>query len=90
MKFAWQASALVAAAFSGVVRSECPMEMGNYYCNQIETISYSNFGTDCQYRKVVEMGAGRQCSFANQSYGGGMAPFDGETSPHRTRRITIR
>ena len=84
MKFVWPASALVVTAISGVGRSECPMEKGNYYCSQVEAISYSNFGTAGQFSKVIEQGPGSQCTFANQSYGGGMAPFDGEASrPHR-------
>jgi len=74
---------LLAATFSGVVQSQCVMEKGNDYCNQIEALSFSNFGTAGQYEKVVEMGPGGQCGFANQTYQGGMAPFDEEVRIHQ-------
>ena len=60
------------------------MENGNYYCSQVEAISFSNFGTAGQYMKVAEMGATGQCSFADQNYQGGMAPFDEEARRHHT------
>lgn len=82
MKYAWGASgALLAMASMGIAQdSGCYQEKGNWYCNQVQAISYSNFGTAGQYQRVSQMSSSGQCGFAGQSYQGGMAPLDGEVS----------
>lgn len=49
---------------------------GNWYCQAVNAISYTNFGTPGTYNKVVDMANG--CQFAAQSYGGGISPLDEE------------
>jgi hypothetical protein len=77
-------STLLAAAGTAVAQdsssSSCTLEGGNYYCSQIDAISYSNFGTAGQYQRVTNMDSQGQCDFSPTSYGGGMAPFDDEVS----------
>lgn len=87
MKYARSAGALLALAAGTVVagNSNCYQENGNWYCSQVDAISYSNFGTAGQYQKVTEMGPTGHCNFAGQSYQGGMAPMDGEVSEDFTR-----
>ncbi len=79
------ATALVAVGAITTVRaSDCYEEKGNWYCSQVEAISYSNFGTAGQYQKVTYMDTAGTCDFATQTYSGGMAPFDGEVSLLKT------
>lgn len=79
MKYAWTASALLAAAGTVAAQSsDCTETAGNYYCSQVDAISYSNFGTAGQYQQVTYMGDQGQCDFQAVSYQGGMAPFDSE------------
>jgi hypothetical protein len=77
-------STLLAAAGTAVAQdsssSTCTLEGGNYYCSQIDAISYSKFGTAGQYQRVTNMDSQGQCDFSPTSYGGGMAPFDDEVS----------
>lgn len=79
MKYVWIAGALATAAGTVAAQnSGCSQENGNWYCSQVDAISYSNFGTAGQFQEVTLMGATGQCEFAPESYQGGMAPFDGE------------
>ncbi|OAG40409.1 hypothetical protein AYO21_05309 [Fonsecaea monophora] len=74
---------LVAAASVALAQNNnCYEEKGNWYCDPVQAISYSNFGTAGQYQRVSNMGANGACDFAAQSYQGGMAPMDGEISWH--------
>ncbi|KIX01810.1 uncharacterized protein Z518_09537 [Rhinocladiella mackenziei CBS 650.93] len=83
MKYAWGAGGLMVAASAVVAQNpDCYEEKGNWYCNEVGAISYSNFGTAGQYQKVTQMGPNGECTFADQSYHGGMAPMDGEVSWH--------
>ncbi|KAI1627659.1 putative TOS1-like glycosyl hydrolase-domain-containing protein [Exophiala viscosa] len=80
MKYTLIASALLAAA--GTVAADCTEDDGNYYCSQVDAISYTNFGTAGQYQEVTYMGDSGQCDFSTVDYSGGMAPFDSEVSWH--------
>ena len=83
MKYALTASTLLALARCAAVRAVdtgCSEEKGNWYCENVSAISYSNFGTAGQYQKVSSMGSNGQCGFTGQAYKGGMAPFDEEVS----------
>ncbi|KAK5467509.1 target of Sbf [Exophiala xenobiotica] len=85
---------LLAAAGTAVAQdsssSSCTLEGGNYYCSQIDAISYSNFGTAGQYQRVTNMDSQGQCDFSPTSYGGGMAPFDDEVSWHFRGPIQLK
>ncbi len=81
MKYAWCAGMLLAVLGTVIAQdSSCYEQGGNWYCHQVQAISYSNFGTAGRYNKVAVMGAESQCVFTDQRYQGGMAPFDGEVS----------
>ncbi|KIW92130.1 uncharacterized protein Z519_07114 [Cladophialophora bantiana CBS 173.52] len=83
MKCSCSVSALLAVTGAVLAQdSNCYEEKGNWYCNSVQAISYSNFGTAGQYQKVSYMGSNGECDFADQSYQGGMAPMDGEVSWH--------
>lgn len=87
MKHTWSTGLLLAAASTVVSQNNnCYEEKGNWYCSQVEAISYSNFGTAGQYQRVTFMGPTGQCDFAPQSYQGGMAPMDGEVSNNSFRQ----
>jgi hypothetical protein len=78
--------ALAAAAATAAAQgSNCAEENGNWYCSQVDAISYSNFGTAGRYQQVTNMGSGGQCDFQPASYGGGMAPFNEEVSASLNR-----
>ncbi|KAK5213555.1 target of Sbf [Exophiala xenobiotica] len=87
-------STLLAAAGTAVAQdsssSTCTLEGGNYYCSQIDAISYSKFGTAGQYQRVTNMDSQGQCDFSPTSYGGGMAPFDDEVSWHFRGPIQLK
>ncbi|KAK4944033.1 target of Sbf [Elasticomyces elasticus] len=88
MKYAFIASALLAAA--GTVAADCTEDAGNYYCSQVDAISYSNFGTAGQYQEVTYMGDSGRCDFSTKDYSGGMAPFDSEVSWHFRGPIRLK
>jgi hypothetical protein len=79
MKYTWCLGVLLTATAGSVAADNCVPEEGNYYCNKVDAISYSNFGTAGQYQKVTTMANG-VCNFGEQAYAGGMAPFDQEVS----------
>jgi hypothetical protein len=81
MKYALTTSSFLAFAGSTAVLAQdnnCYEEKGNWYCSEVQAISYSNFGTPGQYHKVTNMGSSGECDFGPESYSGGMAPMDGE------------
>ncbi|EXJ88139.1 hypothetical protein A1O1_05067 [Capronia coronata CBS 617.96] len=92
MKYTRSAGALLAVAAGTVVTadSNCYEEKGNWYCSQVDAISYSNFGTAGQYQKVTEMGRTGLCDFAARPYQGGMAPMDEEVSWHFRGPIRLK
>lgn len=59
----------------------CQTIDGNWYCQSVSAISYSNFGSPGNYSKVISMADGK-CDFGSFSYSGGMAPLDREVSWH--------
>jgi hypothetical protein len=82
MKLAFTAGLLVAATTSGVTAQACaagaPQEInGNWYCQAVKSITYSNFSTPGTYQKVTTMASG-VCGSTPQSYSGAMAPMDEE------------
>ena len=83
MKYAFTTSTLLAFTSAAAVLAQdngCYQEKGNWYCNAVDAISYSNFGTPGKYQKVTSMGPNTACGFTDQAYSGGVAPFDGEVS----------
>lgn len=76
--------ALVAASLvSSVSAQACTQSGGNWYCNQVNAVSYLNFGTSGTYKKVSYMNDDTgECKFDQAGYGGAIGPFDEELSIH--------
>ncbi|KPI45163.1 Protein TOS1 [Cyphellophora attinorum] len=80
--------ALVAAALTPAIASTansqgCIEENGNWYCQQTNAITYSNFGQAGAYSKITAMDSeSGTCSSQRQTYKGGLAPLDDEVSWH--------
>ena len=77
---------IVAIAMAGASAQACAPntaheEGGNWYCQAVNAISYTNFGTPGQYKKVTSFdeGAG-SCSSISTDYAGGISPMDEEVS----------
>jgi hypothetical protein len=52
-------------------------EAGNWYCQAVDSITYSNVGKVGSYQEVVKMDATTgQCDFATKEVSSPMAPFD--------------
>ncbi|CZR55288.1 related to TOS1 Target of SBF [Phialocephala subalpina] len=55
---------------------------GNYFCQAVDSIQYSNVGTPGTFNRVVYMGADGTCHSVPQSFAGPNAPLSGEVSFH--------
>jgi hypothetical protein len=82
MKFPFVAGLFVAATASGAAAQACAAGAaqeinGNWYCQAVKAITYSNFNAPGTYQKVTTMANG-VCGSTPQSYGGAMAPMDEE------------
>ena len=82
MKNALATGAILAATVSCVAAQACAAGSAqeidsNWYCQAVNAISYTNFGTLGTYNKVTSMANGL-CGSTPQSYGGGIAPLDEE------------
>jgi len=52
-------------------------EQGNWYCRQVQRITYQNMGRSGQYQEVVNMDPRNgKCDFAARQYSGPLAPFN--------------
>jgi Glycine-rich protein domain (DUF2403) len=79
MKLDLRRGVVLGTAISAAAGQDCRQEGGNYYCDSVQAIAYSNFGTSGSYNRVTGMDSSG-CQSTPQSYGGGMAPFDNEVS----------
>ena len=52
---------------------------GNWYCSEVNAISYTNLPGNGSYNKVTNMDAATgQCSFEQYGYSGSLSPLDEE------------
>lgn len=52
-------------------------EQGNWYCRQVQRVTYQNMGRSGEYREVVNMDPQTgKCDFAAKQYSGPLAPFN--------------
>jgi len=73
------AAALVASLVASVDASSCTQINGNYYCNQVEAITYVGLGKSGTYNRVSYMNpTSAVCNMTSYSYSGPNAPFDEE------------
>ncbi|KAJ8066048.1 hypothetical protein OCU04_005140 [Sclerotinia nivalis] len=77
---------LLATAFilSSVVFSVsgCSEVLGNWYCNPVDAILYSNVGSPGTYNQVTDMASNGICSSTPKSFSGPISPLDEEVSFH--------
>ena len=76
------AGAVVAAVISGVSAQACAAGSakeigGNWYCEAVKAITYSDFGSTGSYNRITGMNGG-YCTSQPVDYSGALAPLDGE------------
>lgn len=55
---------------------------GNWYCQAVQAIQYSNVGSPGSYNQIVDMAADGTCSSTPKPFTGPLAPLDEEVSLH--------
>jgi hypothetical protein len=85
MQFTFATAAAILAFCAGAIADQCASgssnEGGNWYCQPVKGIQYSNVGGSGSYNKVTSMGGGA-CGSQPLAYTGPLAPFDEEVSLH--------
>ncbi|KAF5092537.1 hypothetical protein D0Z00_004535 [Geotrichum galactomycetum] len=80
------ATALTASAglvSAGGADSSCTNIIGNYYCNEVSQVKYTNIGFQGSYNEVVSFDTNTcSCSSKPVTFSGTLAPFDQELSVH--------
>lgn len=75
------ATALVAGLVASTDAASCVESGGNYYCNEVEQVTYLNLGGSNSYNKVTSMSSSDgSCAKSAYAYSGTNAPFDEEVS----------
>ena len=82
MKVAFAAAVVATASVYGAAAQACangPAQEvnGNWYCQAVNAITYTNFDAHGSYNKVTTMANG-VCGSTPQSYSGAVAPMDEE------------
>src|SRR2546423_12788468 len=82
MDKAFAAGAVLAASITGAAALACGYGIaqeinGNWYCQPVNAITYSNIDSHGTYNKVTNMENG-VCGSTSHSYNGAMAPLDEE------------
>lgn len=68
-------------AFADQCGAGSELSAGNYYCQPVKAIQYSNVGHSGSYNRVTSM-TGGSCSSEPKAYSGSLAPLDEEVSLH--------
>lgn len=82
MKNMIKAGAVIAATIPLAIAQACAAGSakeigGNWYCDAVKAITYSDFGSTGSYNKVTNMEGGN-CQSEQFVYSGALAPLDGE------------
>ena len=85
MIFPFTTAAIAITAIAGASAQVCAFgsaynEKGNWYCQAVNAISYTNFGTPGQYDKVTSFNNNGKCSSIGKDYAGGISPLDEEVN----------
>lgn len=79
------AAAVLAFCASTVTADQCgrgsELSGGNYYCQEVKSLQYSNVGHSGSYNEVTQM-TGGACQSKPHPYSGSLAPLDEEVSLH--------
>lgn len=83
MKLLFATATIVATAVAGAWAQACAAgsaynQNGNWYCQAVNAISYTNFGTPGKYEKVTSFNDNGKCSSVSTAYAGGISPMDEE------------
>ncbi|KAI9648242.1 target of Sbf [Ciborinia camelliae] len=71
---------ILSSAVSSV--SGCSEVSGNWYCNPVDAVMYSNVGAPGTYNQVTNMASNGVCSSTPKSFSGPLSPLDEEVSFH--------
>ncbi|KAK1823215.1 target of Sbf [Friedmanniomyces endolithicus] len=86
MKYILTATALLAATVVADKRDLCTDgstdDAGNWYCQEVEAITYTGAGGSGSYNQVTSMDTSGTCGSSPAKYSGSMAPLDQELSFH--------
>ncbi|KAI1857081.1 hypothetical protein JX265_011282 [Neoarthrinium moseri] len=79
-------TAAVLLASAAAVSADCATtsyeEGGNWFCQAVNQIKYTNLAASGSYKAVSSMSSSGDCSFSDKAYSGAIAPFDEELSVH--------
>lgn len=82
--FAWGAA--LAAVLASVAADQCERgainEKGNWFCQQVKKVKYTDVGGEGVYEKVTGMSPDGKCSFEPVTYSAPCGPFCEELSVH--------
>ncbi|KAK2759080.1 target of Sbf [Arachnomyces sp. PD_36] len=78
--------ATLVASIYGVSAQDCRAGaakniLGNWYCDAVDSISYTNFGSSGTYNMITDM-TGGNCQSEPKEYSGPLAPLNDEVSWH--------
>lgn len=80
MKYLLSAAALLATTVVADKRDLCSDgstdDNGNWYCQEVQAITYTGVGGDSSYNKVTSMPDNGVCSSEPQPYSGTLSPLD--------------
>lgn len=60
---------------------------GNWYCQPVEAIRYSNVGSSGSYDRITQMNSDGICASLPNNFAGSLAPFDEEVRPGPDKSI---
>ncbi|KAH8679839.1 putative TOS1-like glycosyl hydrolase-domain-containing protein [Tricladium varicosporioides] len=73
-------------SLAGVNADQCAagskQVQGNWYCQPVQAIKYSNVGFPGTYNQITNMGADGRCSSTPKQFTGSLSPLDEEVSLH--------
>jgi len=83
------------ALFAAAVAADCTDDGGNWYCNQVNAITYKNVfnlgGPALSYNKVTSMDPSNgACANTPTGYSGSLSPLDEEVSLHFRGPLTLK
>jgi hypothetical protein len=85
MRALFTTATIAATVIAGASAQACAAgsayeQKGNWYCQAVTAISYTNFGTPGQYNKVTSFDDDGKCSSMDVDYAGGISPMDEEVN----------
>ncbi|KAF5100778.1 hypothetical protein D0Z03_000755 [Geotrichum reessii] len=76
-------TASVGLVSAGGADSSCTNIIGNYYCNEVSQVQYTNIGFQGSYNEVISFNTDScTCDSKPVKFSGSLAPFDQELSVH--------